>query len=96
MNHSPPQLEVIIACTFITSYRPMKGQPEKVQTLVVYVPAMSSSGNGRGTFRAPSPTRFPGHLGWRASGPISCCYNDMPREHGRREGSPRVSKSETK
>ena len=53
-------------------------------------------GNCRGTFRAPCPTRLLGHLGGRASGPISCCCNDMPSEHGRLEGTPRVPKSETK
>ena len=54
------------------------------------------SGNGRGTFHAPCPTRFPGRLGGRASSPISRCRNDMPYEDGRVEGTPRAHKSETK
>ena len=54
------------------------------------------SGNCRGTFRAPCPTRFLGRLGGRASGPISCCCNDMPSEDGRLEGTPRVRNSGTK
>src|SRR5437763_101522 len=54
------------------------------------------SGNCRGTFRAPCGTRFLGRLGGRASGPISCCCNDMPSEDGRLEGTPRVRKSGTK
>src|SRR3954454_16278242 len=54
------------------------------------------SGKCRGTFRAPCPTRFLGRLGGRASGPISCCCNDMPSEHGRLERTPRIAKSGTK
>jgi hypothetical protein len=52
--------------------------------------------NGRGTFRAPCPTRLLGRPGGRASGPIFCCCNDMPRERGRLEGTLRVLQSETK
>src|SRR5437660_7076252 len=54
------------------------------------------SGHCHGTFRAPCPMRFLGRLGGQASGPISCCCNDMPSEHGRLEGTPRVPKSGTK
>jgi hypothetical protein len=53
-------------------------------------------GNCRGTFRAPSPTRFLGRLVGRASSPISCCCNDILSEDCRLEGTPRVPKSETK
>ena len=67
-----------------------------VHCTTVHADYWKISGNGRGTFRAPCPTRFLGRLGGRASGPISCYCNDMPREHGRLEGTPRVPKSETK
>jgi hypothetical protein len=54
------------------------------------------SGKCSASFRAPYATRFLGRLGGRASGPISCCCNDMPSEDCRVEGTPRVPKSGTK
>jgi hypothetical protein len=54
------------------------------------------SGKCSASFRAPNGTRFLGCLGGRASGPISCRGNDMPSEHGRLEGTPRVRESGTK
>jgi hypothetical protein len=44
-------------------------------------------------FSGTPATGFLGRLGGQASGPISCCCNDMPSEHCRLEGAPRVPKS---
>ncbi len=44
-------------------------------------------------FSDAAATRFLGRLGGQASGPISCCCNDMLSEDCHLEGAPRVPKS---
>ena len=49
--------------------------------------------NSRLQFSGTPATGFLGRLGGQASGPISCCCNDMPSVDCRLEGTPSVPKS---
>jgi hypothetical protein len=54
---------------------------------------VSNERNSLWRFSDAAATRFLGRLGGQASGPISCCCNDMLSEDCHLEGAPSVPKS---